>query len=175
MPYWVDITDTPLAAGKPPTSELANALRERDKCNASKPCGVETDSIYTNVTANFEWRKYAEYRVFVPDDVPDGWRLFMPMHYDATSGGGTAKYKLGSNESPELVPLAGYGFTVLAVDVDPSLRGTEVECELWAYTESYDVDPLTVFKVKGPGTQTQCLASFRRKPASDITYTINLT
>lgn len=175
MPFWVDLTDTPLGAGKPPTSELGNALRERDRCNASKHAGVETDGTYTNATTNYSWVKAAEYRVFVPDDIPEGWQLFMPLHYDSSTGGGEAYYKLGTKQSPQFSAAGGYGFTVLAVEVDPSLRGTEVECELWVYTEQYDVDPVTVFKVKGPGAQTQALASFRRPPASDITYTINLT
>ena len=174
---WVDIVDARIAEGKPPTAELFSYYRERDLCNAAKPIPFPIPANPTYHNTIVEGGAVVDsLTVFIPEDVPDGWVLAVPVRvkYEAISGtsiGGNAEVwaELGSSvgnrvQNSNTVAIEG----VSLVAIDPSMRGTEQTLNLRAAApDNVDADPPTLDKYRASaswGSKTgQALGSIRRR------------
>ena len=114
--------------------------------------------------------------MFIPEDVPDGWVLAVPVRvkYEAITGssiGGNAEVwaELGSSvgnrvQNSNTVAIEGVSLVV----IDPSMRGTEQALNLRAAApDNVDADPPTLDKYRASaswGSKTgQALGSIRRR------------
>lgn len=130
MPYWTDLTDTQLAEGAAPLSEIAFAWRENQRCAATKP--LEMDDFPADSTNSTSYIEMFRLKVWIPEDTPDGFVVAVPytLSLDDTSLGnaGTVRLTLGANSAEEAVASSGAPKDALTkIALDTSLRGTEAD------------------------------------------------
>lgn len=173
---WLDISDETIEAYKPPLSDIGLALVHRDRCNASKPIPV-TDAYGQHgstqayiLSGGLLWT----FRVFIPHDVPSGWKLYLPVYVNIVdSGTGTPSesrvwLRIGTlpdnvDGSIFQVPAGSSGEYEPTLTIPVStFRGTEVACELRGKLDKFRADNTTTIQGGPPCDAMVGLASIRR-------------
>lgn len=172
MSGWAEISDLQIAQDALPLADLFSALRSRDQANATKPLpwphGTTQDS-----TTQFSWTTLLTYKIYVPEDVPSGFFLYLPVLCYVTMGAyqteaypGNLRLTLGStNGEAGTCDWDAGDLLELCVQVETGLRGAVQSLILaGCVPENYGagVGYKTTLTAGGPSDAYSALHSIRR-------------